>query len=135
MPSGCLEWNGTVGARGYGQTMWKYKFYTVHRLSWVLNFGEIPDGLCVCHHCDNPLCFEPTHLFLGTHQDNSRDRDRKGRGNPPKGERNASAKLTESDVRKIRSDPRRGCELADEYGLSRSTVSQIRHNLRWKHVV
>lgn len=67
------------GGVGYGTIKRKGKQYPLHRVSWVIHFGEIPDGLLVCHTCDNPPCCNPAHLFLGTHKDNADDKVSKGR--------------------------------------------------------
>jgi hypothetical protein len=80
--SGCLEWTGTLSHRGYGQTKVNYKYYSVHKLSWELANGPVPSGMYVCHKCDNPKCFEVSHLFLGTPQDNVHDSISKGRFDP-----------------------------------------------------
>lgn len=84
-PNLCWEWPGGVNDGGYGVTKRNGQNY-VHRAAWVQVNGAIPDGLEVCHHCDNPPCFRPRHLFLGTTQDNAQDMARKGRwrnGAPP----------------------------------------------------
>lgn len=78
----CWVWHSSLNAQGYGQFWIKSLFGNLpaHRLSYALTHGPIPDRLCVCHHCDNPICVRPDHLFLGTHADNIRDMHKKGRG-------------------------------------------------------
>jgi hypothetical protein len=80
---GCWLWMGSYTNGGYGQVAGPASsgktMLLVHRVVWELLHGPIPDGLVVCHHCDNPPCCNPRHLFLGTHQDNTLDMVRKGR--------------------------------------------------------
>ena len=81
--SGCLEWVGGHTSMGYGAVLWEGKNWRVHRLAWTLAFGPIPEGMLVCHRCDNPPCSEPTHLSLGTQADNVADAFAKGRRTTP----------------------------------------------------
>jgi hypothetical protein len=76
----CWLWTASYGNHGYGNFRYNGTIKTAHRVIWMETFGEIPDCMCVCHHCDTPLCVRPDHLFLGTRSDNSLDRDRKKRG-------------------------------------------------------
>lgn len=84
--SGCRIWTGATDSCGYGRLRWKGKIVKAHRLAWESHFGPIPDGMEVCHRCDTPPCDEPSHLFLGTHLENHRDKADKRRGpKPPSG--------------------------------------------------
>lgn len=118
----------------------------MHRLSWEHHVGPIPKGLLVLHRCDNPPCFNPNHLFLGTQADNMADMDAKGRRhkgpvdttNLHRGEQASWAKLTEAQVREIRARyvPRKVTQdyLASEYGVSRRTIGMIIDRVNWKHI-
>lgn len=76
---GCLKWTGGTTKAGYGKATLNYKTISAHRLAWIFTNGKIRRGLQVLHRCDNPLCIEPTHLFLGTAKENQADKIRKGR--------------------------------------------------------
>lgn len=134
----CWLWTGRTGLNGrYGdfQTKW-CKESSSHRISWYLHYGEIPKGLFVCHHCDNPLCVNPEHLFLGTPKDNTMDMIHKWRHQY--GEKHGNAKLTDDIVREIRELKDTGLiqeEIASIYGVDRSTVGLVLNNKIWKHVV
>lgn len=78
---GCIVFTGLKTLKGYGKIRFGGKHYRTHRLSYILNYGEISSKLLVCHKCDNPSCININHLFLGTAKDNAVDRKNKGRGN------------------------------------------------------
>jgi len=78
-PSGCMEWTRATNPQGYGKVRINKQYFATHRLAWVLVNGPIPDGLFVCHRCDNPPCCNVDHLFLGTMKDNMMDMVSKGR--------------------------------------------------------
>lgn len=143
--SDCFEWTGPYDKNGYGITTYsinkKKKTWKVHRLIHFLINGEIPDGIFVCHACDNPKCFNLCHIFLGTPKQNSRDRDKKKRDGGLMrnqfGENNRMAKLNEItvlEIRKLYNKGTRICELARIFNLPNPTISKIVHSLRWKHI-
>lgn len=142
-PDGCWYWTAGVNTGGYGRIFikkigGKKERMLAHRLSFLLYKGEISQGLLVCHSCDNPLCVNPDHLFLGTQLDNVRDRDNKGRRPAPIGSKNNSAKINEYDVleiRNMRSQKISYKEISDRYGLSVVTIKNICSNRTWKHVI
>lgn len=128
----CVIWDGPIDRHGYGR---RGRSRAAHRVYWEIAYGEIPDGMCVCHRCDNRACVEPTHLFLGTNQDNVDDRESKGRGTY--GGRNGRTKLTESDVLKIRKANSLGfshAQLAEEYRVSKSQIQRITSRQHWTHI-
>ena len=86
----CFLWQGAKDTNGYGVTTVDERQVKTHRLAYAIQHGELQGDFCVCHHCDNPSCVNPFHLFLGSHRDNAQDRQRKQRGNPAVGDRNGS---------------------------------------------
>lgn len=148
MDSCCWEWKGMRFRNGYGGILsthvnGKHRTLLAHRVSYEMSNGPIPEGLCVLHVCDNRKCVRPDHLFLGTAADNIHDMIAKGRaavvdGARYRGELNPSAKLTEEQVRVMRSEyvPRvvTRSHLADKFGVSLPLVDKILGGRVWKHI-
>ena len=134
--SGCWLWIGAMGVRGYGSVKRGGRKFRAHRVSFEDYCGPIPAGMFVCHKCDVPSCVNPAHLFLGTHADNMDDMNRKGRGRSRglPGERNGRAVLTPSVVCAIRTDTGSLSVLARKYGVSDTTIGDIKARRTWGHV-
>jgi HNH endonuclease len=142
----CWEWPSSRNDAGYGimavGRAGQQRQRRAHRLAWEFLVGPVPDGLDVCHHCDNPPCVNPRHLFLGTRQENSRDMWRKGRGRGGNahlsGETNPNARLSDEDVLSMRRRySARGVtmtRLAAEYGVSQSVISNVLTRRTWRHL-
>ena len=132
----CWNWRGAT-RRGYGRlligsrTNGTRRSVSAHRLSYEIFVGEIPDGLEVCHKCDNRACVNPNHLFIGTRLDNMLDRETKGRNKPQRGERNGQAKLNTALVAMIRTNTESGASIARRIGVHRSTVNKVRAGTYW----
>lgn len=133
-PNGdCWVWTAALSCRGYGEiTNELGQCEGAHRVSYRLTHGDFSRELNVCHHCDNPACVRPDHLFLGEHVDNMADMAAKGRST--QGERHPKHKLTDEQVRAIRLDPRLQREIAAEYGVAAPVISQIKSRKLWAHV-
>jgi hypothetical protein len=152
----CWEWTGSRNANGYGQfqmkTAGRWAPWLAHRVSYWLEKGDVPDGMCVCHSCDNRACVRPDHLWLGTVADNNRDMSHKGRVRTgvgmehpsrkhpeslPRGEDHVFAKLNDASVREIRSRRDAGEDalmVARMYGVSRTVIYKIHNRQMWAHV-
>jgi hypothetical protein len=137
----CWNWTGYKNKSGYGSIGIDGIMIRSHRYSFVkhnpygLSFDDI-EGCVVCHECDNPACVNPAHLFVGAVEDNMKDRAVKGR--EAKGEKIGNAKLQDFHIREIRHAYAAGGvthrNLADEFGVSRSVISNIINNKAWKHI-
>lgn len=157
----CWVWDRGCTAGGYGRLHVNGEEVYAHRLSWTMAYGAIPaDKPCVCHHCDNPACVRPSHLWVGTKGDNLRDMAAKGRSGAtvhperyPKGdqhpsrlhpetrlrgESNGNSRLSEADVREIRKRSNMGeiqGSIAAAVGVHQRTIGRIVRGETWKHVI
>jgi hypothetical protein len=138
----CWLWTGGLISTGYGLLSAHGKLTLAHRYSYAIHNGTIADGLHVLHSCDNPRCVNPAHLFLGTNNDNIRDRMAKGRGRgiprpSIRGANHHSAKLTDDAVREIRALAAQGIphnEIARRFGVSHVVANKIVNRKSWVHV-
>jgi DNA-binding transcriptional regulator YiaG len=142
--SGCWLWLGEEqGSNGYGRIKVNGKAMQAHKYSYQRYIGAVPNGMLVCHHCDNPACVNPYHLFLGTNKDNSDDKVRKNRQakgkqlaeaqskNRPRGEKIWNSKLTIDQVNQIRSIDMSQRKLAKMFGVSQPLISKIKRKEMW----
>jgi len=132
---GCWLWTGAKINSGYGTVKIDGKRYLVHRYSWELAKGEIPDEMYICHTCDVKLCVQPDHLFLGNQKDNMSDASAKGR--LPKGEQHYISKLTPAILLECGKLVKQGVtyrELAQKYGASPSAINNALLGRSWKHL-
>lgn len=131
---GCWDWIGPVNLRGYGVLNARRRRFAAHRFSYELFHGGLKREALVCHHCDNPRCVNPAHLYQGTASDNANDASKRGRLGFNRGEAHYAAKITQNDVQVIRASGASHASLARTYGISESTVRSIRKRTRWSHV-
>lgn len=136
----CWEWTGSLTHNGYGRfSLTHLKGCRAHRFAWEITFGEFRNNLFVLHHCDNPQCCNPSHLFLGTQQVNMEDKGAKGR--TAAGEKQGSRKLTDEQVAEIRrrygfwgKGGETSSALAKEFGINQAQISSIVGGKAWKHI-
>ena len=135
-PDACWLWTGFIRETGYGIACFNSKEYKVHRVSYFIERGCIPNDRLVLHRCDVRSCVNPAHLFLGTPKDNSQDAVRKGRNTRLYGEHNGKTKLTRAEVLSIRRMCRSGQmyqkTVARLFGVSEATVSYIVNGNMWR---
>ncbi len=141
---GCWEWKGPIAKGGYPVMSCRREIGSDrgHRASWMIYKGPIPKGMLVCHSCDNPICTNPNHLWIGSQKQNNDDKIAKGRGKyeqPPskKGSLNNAAKLTEEQVKEIKILLEKGLTMiaiGKQYGVSKTTILRIKKGTNWKHV-
>jgi len=138
----CWEWKASKNRKGYGNFYMsvghsKDKHCLAHRRSWILTYGEISDGLMVLHHCDNPACVNPKHLFLGNNRDNMNDMVSKGRQGRMAGEKHPMRKLTEEkvlEIRRLRNEGYTLFALGDMFNVHYSTIGYICKGKLWSYI-
>lgn len=136
----CWTWTGAASALGYGHYGYRNKTFSAHRCAYEYSVGPVPDGLFVCHRCDNPSCVNPAHLYAGTAKQNTADMHERGRAPRvgPVGSKNSHAVLAAEDVLEIRLRFAAGGvtpkELAAEYGIDSSHVNAILTGRTWRSV-
>jgi hypothetical protein len=162
-PDICWEWTGRISALGYGVMKVNQKLWMAHRLAWILTHGPITIAQHVLHRCDNRPCCNPAHHFLGNQQINVADMIAKGRqastelrsaamklfheefratdplyheklSQRVRGTKHWATKLTEDDIRRIRSLDGSSRQIAEQFGISARTIRKIRQGIRWAHV-
>ena len=132
---GCWHWGGARSRQGYGLIKRKDGIQLrAHRLAYELTHGSIPAGTFVCHQCDTPDCVRPSHLFIGSHDENMADMVIKGRSARMLGDSNGSAKLNAEAVISIRTSIGSYSQIARQHGVSASAVGLIKRRERWAHL-
>jgi len=139
----CWEWIGALNTDGYGMFNItinnKLRRIRAHRFSYEIHVGPIPNGLSICHRCDNPICVNPEHLFPGTLIENNKDRDSKMRHTH--GSRNYNAVLNEENIKEIINGTLNGKyksinDILTVYNkVKRGAINHIINEYRWLHVI
>jgi hypothetical protein len=132
----CWLWTGSDDGRsdsgeGYGKFLYEGRSIRAHRVAYMLTHGEIPEGNCIMHMCDNPKCVNPEHLLPGTHKENMADKISKGRGG--NGVKRAYRLLTDDQAREIYQSQKSNRALAREYGMDPGSVRSIKRGDTYKH--
>ena len=134
--NGC--WNSPFDRSAKYARIWcAGRHMLAHHYAWIVAYGEIPDGMCVLHHCDNPKCVNPKHLFLGTNQDNVNDKMKKGRHKTLKGTKHPNAKLNNHQILMIKKALRSRIsqrKIAEIYNVSQGTITKINQGISYKEV-
>lgn len=132
--NGCHEWQASISRRGYGQFALNSTTQVSHRVAWLLSYGQIPKGIYVLHHCGNPKCVNPAHLFLGTQRDNMNEAISKNIYFRSSG----NAKITEKQVIRVKGMLQDGiysvATIAKRFDVSWHAIYDIKHNRTWKHL-
>lgn len=140
-PDGCWIWTGARKSDGYGLFLYENRCTGAHRIAYLLTTGTLPD-LLICHHCDNPPCVNPRHLFAGTDKDNYLDSRSKGRDRPVeggiRGDRSPVSKVTSDQVREIRRlyfvDRISQHRIARQFSITQTQVGHITRRVAWSHL-
>lgn len=133
--SDCWNWTGDKIRDGYGRIWNNGKTRRAHRISWELRYGEVPENMCVLHHCDNPSCVNPAHLYLGTNQDNVNDKVAKSRqavGINNGGNKYPPEKILE--IKRLRQDGKTQREIAKTLGVSKGLVYYVITGQVWRNL-
>jgi hypothetical protein len=131
----CWESSYSLNPCGYAQIKIDHKVKTAHRVMYQYIYGNIPlDKPCILHRCDNPKCCNPMHLYAGTMQNNSIDRENRHRSNHPYGEKHWATKLTEAQVIEIRASNETQIVLAQRFKVSQPIIHYVKTYRTWKHI-
>jgi len=131
----CWEWTAFKDDCGYGCFGLNGRRERAHRVALILDGVDIPLGMCVCHHCDNPGCVNPDHLFIASHTENMKDMKNKGRG--INGEKNGNARLTDQDILRMFDLLKCGVrqvDIAKYFNVGTGHMSRIKNGTRWNHL-